>query len=211
MSFQKENTHSGIIGHYVEPKDYLIAAGRMRDDDRECESIDLLYEAVEIYPENFLLRLRLGKSLFYKERYDKSVTSLLIAHNLNPNDQQAGDLLDRARVQADPLSQRESLKNSKFLGCQVVPQTYMAVARNMRDHDQEAESIEMLYEAVDNFPEDVVLRYQLGKSLYFQNRFPEAIDVLVKAQEIDNSDSQVRDLLRRIKGAVGSDLRIPNI
>ena len=100
------------------------------------------------------------------------------------------------------MSDQIELQYSEMLECSAHPKLYMSIAREMRDADNETGSVDLLYEAVANYPEDFLLKFQLGKSLHFLDRHIESQNILQQAHELKPTDIKVNELLAKVQRRV---------
>ncbi len=85
------------------------------------------------------------------------------------------------------------------------PHHYISIAKDLRVHDRRpGEALEALKRGVEKFPEDALLCSTLGKSYFFLDQIPEAINSLETSLELNPDDQKTQELLQRAKRVVAS-------
>lgn len=174
----------------IDPKVYTTAARILKEKRRYDDAISVLEEGLQNFPENFIVAFILGKTLFYEGRIDLAAQALEKAVTLDPTDQKALKLLERAQLKPAGESPLIDEHNQSPR-----PENYIGIAKKLRFAKRESESVELLREGNRNFPKDFLIIFQLGKSLYFLSRFKEAESALEAAKTIRPDDKNARSYL----------------
>lgn len=198
--------HFYIAAEQVNPRIYMVASRKLIENSKYGEAIQVLKEGTQNYPEDFLLKFRLGKYYFLQNDIENAVPTLEAAQQMRPSDRETNDLLDQAKDKQEnikfetPIIENQELDlteiSNYFNGAteDINADTYLSVAYNLRMNDQEGRGVDVLEEGVENFPNDYLLWFRLGKSLYFLDEFEDAEDVLEKALELATERNRHRGI-----------------
>lgn len=181
----------------ITPAVYLEAAKVLKDNKRVDDAISILEESAENFPEDFLTLFILGKTLFHEGEIDMAAQILEKAIGLNPEDEKAIHLLKRA--QSKPAEDTTVI--SQYHEGLAWRETYTRIANQLKKRGRESDSVRVLKEGGKNFPDDFIIHFKMGKSLYFLNRFSESVEALETAVTIKPEDKQAKSLLARAANA----------
>lgn len=185
-----------ILGD-ITPAVYLKSAKALKSENRVDDAISILEESAENFPDDFLTFFILGKTLFHEGKIDMAAQALEKAINLAPEDEKAIHLLKRA--QSKPAEDTTII--SRYHKGPAWRETYTHVANQLKKRGRESDSVRVLKEGGKNFPDDFVIHFKMGKSLYFLNRFSESVEALEIAMEIKPEDKQAKSYLARAANA----------
>ncbi len=92
---------------------------------------------------------------------------------------------------------------STYFGRIARPVDYMRESKALKANAAEEQSIPMLQEGVKNFPNDHVLWFTLGKSLFFLNRLQESEKAIKRSLDLNPYDQRTRTFYNRILTKTG--------
>ena len=193
------------------PGYYVAAIGRaaaLRESGRVDESIEVLKQLAEAYPDMVVVQVTLGDALRREERYGEAVAAYDRAVALFPDDQPEQWVVYYARGVSHerekqwPEAEADLRKSLALNPGQPQVLNYLGYSFVEKDQNLD-EALGMIEQAVKAEPDSGYITDSLGWAFYRLGRYPEAVGELERAAELMATDPVVNDHLGDAYWAVG--------
>lgn len=191
-------------------KAQLVDADRLFGQKKYDESIAMLEQVIEVYPDSIWARILLGRALIRTgapdsnrpDRRQRLERAMEVLQNVLDIDQNSVEAIFRLAVAKGYAMEREEAAQLYQKAVKLKPDFTMAhynLALNYRERGRIEEAVEAMERATQAEPDFIAGHAQLGDMMMRAGRYDEAVERLQLAVKLSPRDPRLQSLLARAR------------